>query len=340
MFHPRPWGALSLDPLFPAKTNLPEPVGEAWMTSAECRFAGGPYQGKSLGEIWSTMPPDWAGTRFPARDDFPLLVKFIFAEEKLSVQVHPDDDYASRQERAAGAKGKTEMWHVLRARPGAEVLAGLNHGVTRESFESAIAAGTAEDCLARIPVSAGDTVFIPAGTPHTIGAGLVLCEIQQYSDLTYRVYDYNRRDQHGRPRELHIAKALNVIRFGHRHDAKVPTACVPSGAFAEAHLLACRYFAVEKWEFAAPVPQSTSREHFDLLIFLEGSGHLAWRGEHAAYAPAEAWFLPAGLGDYCLMPASKTSLIRAYVPGDLDEFARRLALRGVDDASCARVIFR
>lgn len=340
VFHQRPWGALSLAPLFPEKAHLPEPIGEAWMTSAECRFANGPYSGKTLGESWREMPPEWKGTQFASGAGFPLLVKFIFAEEKLSVQVHPDDEYASRNESAAGGKGKTEMWHVLRAAPGAEVLAGLRPSVTRESFQAAIAEGTAENCLARVPVSAGDTIFIPAGTPHTIGAGLTLCEIQQYSDLTYRIYDYNRRDKQGKARELHVEKALDVIRFERQRGGKIHPAHLPRGPLAEAHFLACCYFAAEKWDFAVRVPRAASREHFDLLIFLEGGGHIGWAAQQAEYARAEAWLLPAALGDYCLAPASKTSVIRAYVPGDLGEVARRLASHGLDESACARLVIR
>ena len=119
IFSPRPWGALSLAPLFPEKSNLAEPIGEAWMTGSECRFASGPFAGQKLGEVWRAMPPEWTGTKRSRRDaPFPLLVKFIFAEDKLSVQVHPDDEYAARHEAAAGGRGKTEMWYALRARAG------------------------------------------------------------------------------------------------------------------------------------------------------------------------------------------------------------------------------
>ncbi len=134
------------------------------------------------------------GTKADRGSAFPLLVKFIFSEDKLSVQVHPDDEYAARHEKAAGGRGKTEMWYAVRARAGAEVLVGLKPGVNREKFEQSIGNGTAEECLERIAMREGDAVFVPAGTAHTIGAGLVLCEIQEHSDLTYRVYDYSRRD--------------------------------------------------------------------------------------------------------------------------------------------------
>src|SRR5579862_5001950 len=229
VFSPRPWGARSLAPFFPEKTGLAEPVGEAWMTGDECLFANGPFAGQKLGDAWPQMPPEWAGTRADTRAAFPLLVKFIFPEEKLSVQVHPDDSYAAAHESAAGGRGKTEMWYAVRARPGAEVLVGLKLEVTRESFQRAINDGTAEDCLVRVPVSAGDAIFVPAGTAHTIGPGLVLCEVQQNSDLTYRVYDYNRRDAQGRARELHIDKALDVMRFGKQLGGKVQPLSVNRG---------------------------------------------------------------------------------------------------------------
>ena len=158
------------------------------MTGSECRFANGPFAGKKLGDVWPGLPPEWAGTRAERAAEFPLLVKFIFAEDKLSVQVHPDDEYAAGHEKLPGgspARGKTEMWYAMRARADAEVLVGLEPDVTLEKFKTAISEGTAEDCLQKLKVRQGDAIFVPAGTAHTIGAGLVLCEIQESSDLTY-----------------------------------------------------------------------------------------------------------------------------------------------------------
>ncbi len=188
----RIWGARSLAPLFLEKTNLAEPIGEVWLTGNECVFADGPFAGRPLGEAWRAMPPEWAGTQLDTSKPFPLLVKFLFPEDILSIQVHPDDEYARQHEAHTGWTGKTEMWHAIAARPGAEVLVGLKEEVTPESFRAAITDGTAEKCLARVRVEPGDTIFVPAGTVHTIGPGLVLCEIQENSDLTYRVFDYNR----------------------------------------------------------------------------------------------------------------------------------------------------
>jgi len=308
------------------------------MTGNESRFATGPFAGKTLAEAWPAMPPEWAGT-VAARDAiFPLLVKFIFTEEKLSVQVHPDDAYAAEHEREAGGRGKTEMWYIVRARGGAEVLAGLKPEATRDAFQRAIADGTAEACLSHVPVREGDAIFVPAGTAHTIGPGLVLCEIQQHSDLTYRVYDYNRRDAQGRTRALHIEKALAAMRFGRQRGGKIEPVRVTSGAVTKTFLAACRYFATEKWEFAERIAAESSREHFDLLVVLDGRGEIRFGKEHTEYAPAQVWMIPASLGKFEMAPKSRTSLLRTYVPASLDAFARELAAAGVGEAEIARLV--
>jgi mannose-6-phosphate isomerase len=338
IFSPRPWGARSLSPFFPDKVNLAEPLGEAWMTGSECVFADGPFKGRKLGEVWPTLPASWTGTRVDHSHAFPLLVKFIFAEEKLSVQVHPDDAYAQKHEAAAGGRGKTEMWYTVNARAGAEVLAGLKAGVTRESFVRAIADGTAEDALLHVPMSAGDAIFIPAGTMHTIGAGLVLCEIQQLSDITYRVYDYNRRDANGKARELHIEKALEVTNFGAAFPGKFQPVRVQSSDVTKTYFAACPYFATEKWEFSKPQTSTTSPEHFELLIVLDGAGSIAVGGEQLAYERAHVWLLPAALGTFELKPSSTTSLLRTYVPSSTNEFANQLHAAGIATSDISRLV--
>jgi len=338
VFSPRPWGSRSLAPFFPEKSELAEPIGEAWMSGSESRFADGPFAGKTLGEAWPKMPLEWTGTQIGRGGLFPLLAKFIFAEEKLSVQVHPDDDYASRRERSAGGRGKTEMWYAVNARPGAEVLAGLKPDVTLDSFKQAISSGTAEYCLYRIPLVSGDAVFVPAGTVHTIGPGNILCEIQEHSDVTYRVYDYNRRDEKGSARALHVEKALEVIRFGKQNGGKIQPFRIERGGIIETHFVVCRYFAVEKWEFKKPVVSSTSLEHFDLWIFLEGSGTIQWGSESVSYGPAQSWLIPAALGEYEIAPNARTALLRTYVPSVLGEASRTLKARGVPAAAASRLV--
>jgi mannose-6-phosphate isomerase len=339
IFSTRPWGALSLAPLFPEKSSLPEPIGEAWMTGDESRFANGPFAGKKLSEAWPQMTADWRGTQAERESVFPLLVKFLFAEDKPSVQVHPDDAYAAKNEAAAGGRGKTEMWYIHRARLGAGVLAGLKPDVTLEKFKRAIVDGTAEKCLERIPLREGDAVFIPAGTAHTIGAGLVICEIQQTSDLTYRVYDYNRRDANGNSRPLHIEKALDVMRFGKQTGGKLDPVKIVQGGIAETFLVACRYFATERWDFAESVATTSSSQHFDLIVFLEGNGDIGWGKSSSQYGPAQVWMIPAALGAYQMVPNARTSLLRTYVPGDLNQYARRLEDQGVAKADLSRIIY-
>ena len=312
-------------------------MGEAWLTGNECRFATGEFAGRTLGEVWPEMPEEWTGTRLRGLERIPLLVKFIFPEEKLSVQVHPDDVYAEQYEAAAGGTGKTEMWYVVTARQGAELRVGLKPGVTPESFRRAIAEGTAEDCLERVAVRAGDAVFVPPGTAHTICPGVVLCEIQQHSDITYRVFDYNRVGADGKPRPLHIRQALSVMRFGEQSGGRCEPVRVTHGAITETFFAACRHFAAERWEFRERIAAVTSPEHFDLLVFLEGKGTIEFADGTEAYAPAEVWMLPAGLGAYQLVPESATTLLSTYVP-DLHDIVRRLAEERVEEAAWSRVV--
>ena len=339
VFVPRIWGTRKLDPLFSQEAQLREPIGEVWLTGNDCRFADGPFAGRTLGEVWRAMPPEWAGRRMGKDGPFPLLVKFIFPDDKLSVQVHPGDDYARRHETAAGGMGKTEMWYAVAARPGAEVMVGFKPEATPEGFRRAIVEGRAEEYLERIPVRAGDAIFVPAGTVHTIGPGLVLCEIQEHSDLTYRVYDYNRVTAEGKPRELHIEKALEVMNFGEQRCGKLEPIQVKGGPVEETYFVACRYFAAEKWAFSERIRAKTTSEHFDLLIILEGAGQFECDGTAARYAPAQAWLIPAALDAYEIKPMRRTALLRTYVPDIIENFGRRLTERGIEEAAWSRLVY-
>jgi mannose-6-phosphate isomerase len=337
IFVPRIWGARDLSPLFPEHAQEGEPFGEVWLTGDACAFATGTFAGRTLGDVWPSLPAEWTGTSLRGLPQIPLLVKFIFPEDKLSVQVHPDDAYAARNEAAAGGVGKTEMWYVVRAREGAVVRVGLRPGLTRESFERAVADGAVENCLGRVTVRAGDAVFVPAGTAHTICPGVVLCEVQQQSDITYRVFDYNRVGADGKPRALHLRQALDVMRFGEQ----IGGLCVPlrrkRGAVTETLYAACRYFAAERWEFRERIQAATSPEHFDLLIFLEGRGRIEFAGGTESFAPAQVWLFPAALGAYRIAPDSATTLLRAFVP-DLQGLARQFREQNIAEAEWSRVV--
>jgi len=338
IFSPRIWGARSLAPVFPEKSNLSEPLGEAWLTGVDCKIASGPFAGRTLGEAWAEMPVEWRGSQLAAVTEVPLLVKFIFPTDKLSIQVHPDDTYASTHEKAAGGRGKTEMWHVVSADFGAQVLLGLKPGVDQEKFREGLKQGTLENLFLVVPVHEGDTLFVPAGTPHTIGAGMVICEVQEYSDLTYRVYDYDRVDANSKPRELHIEKALEVTKFGSRVGGKVTPLPLPAASATRSLLVACNFFATERWECTEKTEITVDPARFELVAILEGTGSLSWPDSAARYHRGECWLVPASQARIEVLPETATSLIRTYVP-DIPVLRTELHRDGVSAAALAQVIF-
>ncbi len=313
-FVPRIWGARSLAPLFPDKQSLPKPIGEVWLTGNDCRFADGPFAREKLGDAWPRMSDDWSGRNVSRAKPFPLLAKFIFPEQKLSVQVHPDDDYARKNEAAAGGVGKTEMWYIISARKGAEVRVGLRPGVDRDTFRRAIADGTAEECVERVPVSAGDAILVPAGTVHTIGSGMTICEIQQNSDITYRVFDFNRLTPEGKPRDLHIEKSLDVICFGKQHGGKIARTELNETHNAVNTLVECSHFVVAKSVFAAPQRRVKPAGLMEVLIIIEGTGKIEIPDAEIEYSNAQAWLVPAIVHDCRFVPATRTTMLHAHVP--------------------------
>ena len=223
-----------------------------------------PNTGVKIGEVWFEGPGSL---------ELPLLVKFLFTSGKLSVQVHPDDSYAGLHH---ASRGKTEMWHVLAAEPGACIAAGFREPVTPERLRAAAQSGEIEELLAWHAAAPGDTFFIPAGTVHAIGGGLVLCEIQQRSDITYRLYDY------GRPRELHIEQSLAVARR-EPHSARV------DGVAEE--LISCDHFTVGRRAVAGSSEFAPPPSGFVLLIVVQGEGAL----DDNPVRAGQVWYVPAGI---------------------------------------------
>lgn len=334
------WGGTRLA----AWLGLPEPrparLGETWQVFDANPVRSGPLAGRILAELAAEYGADLVGTRTIGRygADFPLLAKFIDADDRLSIQVHPDDAYAHTREAHTGFHGKTEAWYILDADPGATVTYGLSRPSTREEFAAAVADGSVESLMARLPVAPGDVIFVPAGTLHAINAGIVLFEIQQKSDLTYRVYDYGRLDaKTGKPRALHLEKALDVSVFAPAPGGKVAPLTLTPGRDL---LVACDYFALERWDGAVPRRWHTEPASFEILTLIEGSGRLGWDGGSLELARGDSVVLPAALGDWALAPAGAgLSFLRAYVP-DLDALAAEAWQAARDEARVEEVVRR
>jgi mannose-6-phosphate isomerase len=240
-FAERVWGYNDLRPWYDKVAGDGAPIGEVWLTGDECLVASGPYAGKTLDGVFAEAPDEMLGKAAP-HSGSPLLIKVLFAREKLSVQVHPDDTLARKY---GQPRGKTECWYVLAAEPGAQVAAGLKPAVTLDKVKEGIQANTLEESLNLLTVAAGETIYVDAGTVHAIWPGSILLETQQNCDLTYRLYDY------GRGRELHIEKGLEAVRL------KTRAGKVPATALKDRTILVDEeYFRVER----IPVAESRTRD--------------------------------------------------------------------------------
>ena len=231
IYDPRPWGYRDLRPWYDHVVKSGDPIGEVWLTGDECSIASGPHAGEKLGDFFGRAPEALLGKGVPSTAS-PLLIKVLFAKEKLSVQVHPDDAMAQKY---GDPRGKTECWYALAADPGAMVALGLKPGVTLEQVREEIQAGTLEESLKMVPVAAGELIFVDAGTIHSIWPGSILLETQQNCDLTYRMYDY------GRGRELHIERSLEAAKLVTRA-GKIPPRVLKDRTI----LIDVEYFRVER----------------------------------------------------------------------------------------------
>ncbi|MBP6332354.1 MAG: class I mannose-6-phosphate isomerase [Aminivibrio sp.] len=295
------WGGNRLASLF-GKKGGPERIAESWELSAhpdgESVIAAGPFRGQTLSAFLESNPGA-AGTAVPPGKEFPLLVKLIDAAQNLSVQVHPDEDYARRNE---GSRGKTEMWYILRSDPGAFLCCGFSRPVTGGEVERRIREGTLADVLRSVPVKPGDVFFIPAGTIHAVGEGIVLAEVQESSNITYRVFDYGRAGADGRPRPLHIGKALDVLRmeegFPPPPGGEGEYRPVPGG---KARLLcSCPSFTCSVLELNGRLSKTMGNESFLSLLCLEGKALLSAPGGGLGIGTGDSVFVPAGRRDILL----------------------------------------
>jgi mannose-6-phosphate isomerase len=301
LFMERVWGGRRLETLFGKRLPPSARIGESWeivdREDAQSVVHEGPLRGAMLNELWNTERERIFGAGLPDTPRFPLLIKLLDAQERLSVQVHPPARVAAQ----LGGEPKTEMWYILDAQAGSDLYAGLKRGVTREDFEQALNGGSVAELIHRIPVKAGDAIFIPSGRIHAIGTGNVIFEAQQNSDTTYRVFDWNRMGLDGKPRALHVEESLRSTDF---EDVEPRLADKTGEA-----LVTCEHFRVEKWTLEGARASGGSR----FAIYCVVSGRVDCAGRE--FGPGEFFLVPASLSSVTLCPlAGEATVLRTTVP--------------------------
>ncbi len=313
VFKDYPWGGRNLEHF--GRTLPAGIVAESWDVAAHPNGSSpvrdGMWQGRALNDLVAELGEALVGERCTAAAEagrFPLLIKLLDANTWLSVQVHPDDAYALAHE---GEPGKTEMWVVLEAQPGAELLFGFNRPITKEDYAQAIADGRAEEPLHRMAVQKGDVVFVPPGAMHALGPGIVVAEIQQNSDTTYRVYDW------GRPRPLHLEKALAVTNFD-IVGAKpaVPNVVLNEDKLRVEVLAICPYFQTERLTMPAAGAFFSESDGmtFDIFGVLAGRARIEWDGAPVTLEAVDWVLIPAEMGEYQVVAETDAQLLRVFVP--------------------------
>ncbi|QCX32948.1 class I mannose-6-phosphate isomerase [Caloramator sp. E03] len=304
------WGGRNLERLF--NRSLPEGnIGESWEIC--CHKNGtsivsqGPLKGYSLKNLIEKYGKELLGSKVSNHSTFPLLIKLIDAKDKLSIQVHPDDKYAMENE---GEMGKTEMWYIIDAKEDAKLIYGVKKGVNKYDFKNAITEGKLEEYVNYVNVKKGDVVFIPTGTIHAILEGIVIAEIQQNSDTTYRVYDFNRVDSKGNHRELHIEKALDVINFDFQGTINKPKT-IFFDKYSIENIAKCEYFSVDKIKVNEIYEDICNGFTFHAYLSIEGEGELLHNGLSYKIPLGCSFLIPAYAGEYKIK--GDITLLKSYL---------------------------
>ena len=333
---PAIWGGDALVRRYGKHGNVSPPIGESWECWDENRVVNGAFARTTLGGLRATLGRDLTGPIDPARI-FPVLTKIIDAKQPLSVQVHPDDAYAQRVEHQAN--GKTECWYVLACEPGAEIVLGWARDTTREEFERRVADGTLGEILRRVPAHPGDAFYLPAGTLHAIGAGIQLFETQQASDLTYRIFDWNRTGADGKPRELHVAKAADVLDYRATFPNAVRQLTFAADGLERTLLIADRRFLVERVTVRG-LDAYLATDGLPLTITAMDSHVRVDVGEGSiVMEPWSTIVTPAVVERIALIPAGEPTHALVVHPEPLLEAFRRRALAGGWSAESASIFF-
>ena len=308
------WGGEKIAPYKGIETDQKH-IGESWELSGvagnESVVAEGPLKGKTIAELVKEYKGELVGEHVYANtgDEFPLLIKFIDALTDLSIQVHPNDELAAK--RHNGSKGKTEMWYVVAADKGAHLLAGLTKKITPEEYAAKVADGTITDVLARYDVHPGDVFFLPAGRIHAICGGCFIAEIQQTSNITYRIYDYGRLGLDGKPREVHTELAKDAIDYTVYPDYRTHYSPEQN---EEQEVVSCRYFTTSIYDLTLPYAKDLSDiDSFMVVMCLSGEGTLEVDGEEVPVRQGETVLIPAAADDICFVPDGSMKVLTSYI---------------------------
>jgi mannose-6-phosphate isomerase len=314
IFKNRVWGGRELERLYAKKLPAGQPIGESWEISDRSGdasvIANGALAGKDLRWLMEHHTAEILGDAQPATEGrFPLLCKILDAREKLSLQVHPPADKAKELQ----GEPKTEMWFIAAAAPDASLYVGLKNGVTRAEFEKKITDGSVADCFHRVPVRAGDAMFLPSGRVHAIGSGLVIFEIQQNSDTTYRVFDWNRAGLDGQPRELHIAQSLASIDFNDFEPKLVTTPFTANGNIQRRPLVNDSLFNVEAWQLKAGANAPLKPKKLQIVAVTSGALEIKSGADSDNLAAGQFALIPASLAQTEISAQSATALLHVEV---------------------------
>ncbi len=340
VFKPRIWGRENLAPLFSRPvTSVPggEPIGEVWITADDSQFMNGPLAGMTLCEASEKFGPALNGANWSGRG-FPLLAKYLYTTDWLSVQVHPDDEQASRLD--PGERGKCEMWYMVSPGRKGEFLLGVKPGVIAGELLASFEQGASRKQLNRFRPKAGEAFFIPPGTIHALGPDLVLFEVEENSDLTYRLDDFGRKGLDGKPRPLHIERGMAVARLDAPALKDLPVVKLSEPWGSRRFVAACRYFALEELVLQKRGVFRGRGGAVEVMSVLAGSGRVetpaGWLGLHTG----DTWLVPPAAKDYRLVPREKMRLLKFYVPDVEKDFRRPLLKRGVRASKIEKIVFQ
>ncbi|MBF0495997.1 MAG: class I mannose-6-phosphate isomerase [Deltaproteobacteria bacterium] len=335
VFKKKIWGKSDYSALYGNQVGGLEQVGEIWCNHDApegSTITNGSLEGRPFVQVMETLGEKLVGATWKF-GRFPLILKFINTSQDLSIQVHPSDSYAQKVENIPW--GKTEAWFILEAEPGSRVLLGFKESQTRAGIEQALQEGRIHELVDSIPVKRGDVIFVPEGTIHAVGQGILLFEVQNNCDITYRLYDWERCDTYGRPRELHIDRGMDVLNLKPLSQTKVPRINLPFEGGAKDLLVACQRFVMERICTHLPYREELTGETFVALTGINGVGRILTKNDDggiADIAPGITVIIPAGLSEFTLEPENgQVDCLKTYITNSMDGFRRLLMADGVPE---------